>query len=67
MCETCSGRVAELHQRLRHGVVDDLDHAAADELLVFHKREIGLDAVVSQSIMKPMVPVGASTVACEFL
>src|SRR5262249_54952554 len=38
------GRVAELHQRLRHGVVDDLDDAAADELLVLHQREVWLDA-----------------------
>ena len=37
-------RVAELDQRLRHGVVDDLDHAAADQLLVLHQRQIGLDA-----------------------
>ena len=38
------GRVAELDQRLRHGVVDDLDHAAADQFLVLHQRQIGLDA-----------------------
>jgi hypothetical protein len=38
------GRVAQLDQRLRHGVVDDLDHAAADQLLVLHQRQIGLDA-----------------------
>ncbi len=37
-------RVAELDQRLRHGVVDDLDHAAADQLLVLHQRQIRLDA-----------------------
>ena len=36
--------VAELDERRGHGVVDDLDHAAADELLVLHEREIGLDA-----------------------
>ena len=38
------GRITKLHQRLRHGVVDDLDHAAADEPLVLHEREVGLDA-----------------------
>ena len=37
-------RVAELEQRRRHGVVDDLDHAAADQLLVLHQRQVGLDA-----------------------
>ena len=36
--------VAELDERRRHGVVDDLDHAAADELLVLDEGEIGLDA-----------------------
>ncbi len=36
--------VAELEERGGHGVVDDLDHAAADELLVLHEREVGLDA-----------------------
>ena len=36
--------VAELDERRRHGVVDDLDHAAADELLVLHQCEIRLDA-----------------------
>jgi hypothetical protein len=55
--------VAELAQRLGDRVVDDLDHAAADQPLVLDERDVGLDAVVSQSIMKPMVPVGASTVA----
>ncbi len=38
------GRVAELDERLRHGVVDDLDDAAADQLLVLHQRQVGLDA-----------------------
>ena len=36
--------VAELEQRRGHGVVHDLDHAAADQLLVLHQREVGLDA-----------------------
>ena len=36
--------VAELDERRRHGVVDDLDHAAADELLVLHQRQVRLDA-----------------------
>ncbi len=36
--------VAELDERAGDGVVDDLDHAAADELLVLDEGEIGLDA-----------------------
>ena len=36
--------VAEHAQRLRHGAVDDLEVAAAGELLELHQREIGLDA-----------------------
>ena len=36
--------VAELEERRGDGVVDDLDHAAADELLVLDEREVGLDA-----------------------
>ncbi len=36
--------VAEFEQRRRDGVVDDLDHAAANQLLVLHQREVGLDA-----------------------
>ena len=38
------GGVAELEQRGGHGVVHDLDHAAADQLLVLHQRQVGLDA-----------------------
>ena len=36
--------VAEHAQRFRHGAVDDLEVAAAGELLELHQREIGLDA-----------------------
>src|SRR6185503_13918182 len=36
--------VAELEQGRRNGVVYDLDHPAANQLLVLHEREIGLDA-----------------------
>ena len=36
--------VAELEQRRGHSVVDDLDHAPADELLVLDQGEIGLDS-----------------------
>ena len=39
-----SVRVAELEQRGGHGAVDDLDHAAADQLLVLHQAQLGLDA-----------------------
>src|SRR5207248_8253726 len=35
---------SELEERGGHGVVHDLDHAAADQLFVFHEREVGLDA-----------------------
>src|SRR5687768_18333347 len=37
-------RVAERLQRLRHGAVDDLEIAAAGELLELHQREVRLDA-----------------------
>ena len=36
--------VAELKERRGDSVVHDLDHAAADQLFVFHQREIRLDA-----------------------
>ena len=36
--------VAEHAQRLRHRAVDDLEVAAAGELLELHQREVGLDA-----------------------
>ena len=36
--------VAERAQRLGHGAVDDLEIAAAGELLELHQREVGLDA-----------------------
>src|SRR5271157_272267 len=36
--------VAQLEERGGHGVVDDLDHAAADQLLVFDQSQVGLDA-----------------------
>ena len=36
--------VAELLQGHRHGAVDDLEHAAAGQLLVLHQRDVGLDA-----------------------
>src|SRR5437868_11997222 len=36
--------VAELDESLRDGVVDNFDDAATDQLLVFHKCEIGFDA-----------------------
>ena len=37
-------RVSEFEQGTGHGVVDDLDHAAADQLLVLDEGEVGLDA-----------------------
>ena len=36
--------IAERAQRLGHGAVDDLEVAAAGELLELHQREVGLDA-----------------------
>src|ERR1700692_2669628 len=38
------GRIAQLHQRCGNRVVNNLDDAAPNELLVFYEREIGLDA-----------------------
>jgi hypothetical protein len=38
------GVVAQATQRFGHGLVDDLEQAAADQLLVFHKRDVRLDA-----------------------
>jgi len=56
--------IAELDERLRNCVVDNLDNAAATSFLYFTSARSGSIPVVSQSIMKPMVPVGASTVVC---
>ena len=36
--------VAERPQRQRHGLIHDLEHAAARELLVLHQRDVGFDA-----------------------
>ena len=36
--------VSEFSQSRRDGIVDDLDRAAADQLLVLHQSQIGLDA-----------------------
>ena len=36
-------RIAQFHQRLRHGVVDDFDYAAAHQFLVLHQREVRFD------------------------
>ena len=36
--------VAQLLQRHRHGLVDDLHHPAADQLLVLDQRDVRLDA-----------------------
>ena len=36
--------VAQALERPRHGVVDDLQQAAADQLFVFDQRDVGLDA-----------------------
>ena len=38
------GGVAELLERHRHRLVDDLHHPAADQLLVLDQRDVGLDA-----------------------
>ena len=37
-------RIAELEEGFGDGVVDDLDHAAADQLLVLDQSQVGLDA-----------------------
>ena len=39
-----ASRVAERSERLGHRLVDDLEVAAAGELLELHEREVGLDA-----------------------
>ena len=44
MPSTSAVLVAELEEGSGDGVVDDLDHAAADELFVLDEGEIGLDA-----------------------
>ena len=36
--------VTKLKESRRDGVVDDLNHPAANQFLVLHQREIGLDA-----------------------
>ena len=36
--------VAQLEQRGGHGLIDDLNHASAYELLVLHQRKVRLDA-----------------------
>ncbi len=56
--------VAERPQRLRHGAVDDLEIAAAASFLNFTRAKSGSMPVVSQSMTRPIVPVGAITVAC---
>jgi len=57
--------VAQPAERTLDRHVDDLEHAAANELLVLDQRDVGSMPVVSQSIMNAIVPVGARTVACE--
>ncbi len=57
-------RVAQALERFRHRLVDDLEVATAGQLLELHQRKIRSIPVVSQSIKRPIVPVGASTVAC---
>ena len=37
-------RIAQLDERLRNGVIHNLDNAAAYQLLVLHERQIGLNA-----------------------
>ena len=55
-------RVAELEQGAGHRVVHDLDHASATSFLYLIRARSGSMPVVSQSIKKPIVPVGARTV-----
>ena len=45
----------------RHGAIDDLEVAAAGEHLNFTSAKSGSMPVVSQSMIRPIVPVGAMT------
>ena len=58
-------RVAELEQRRGHGLFTILIMPPPTSFLYFTSARSGSMPVVSQSIMKPMVPVGARTVTCE--
>ena len=44
-------------------LIDDFEHSTASKLRALDQSDVWLDAVVSQSVMKLMVPVGSSTVA----
>ena len=44
MRSICVGGVAERCSACWHRAIDDLQHAAAGEQLVFHQRDVGLDA-----------------------
>jgi len=57
--------VAEPLERARHRAVDDFQHPAADHFLYLMSAMSGSMPVVSQSIMKAIVPVGAITVAAS--
>ena len=56
------GGVAQLDQRVRHGLFTILMTPPPTSFLYFTSARSGSMPVVSQSIMKPMVPVGAITV-----
>ena len=59
--------VTQFEEGRGNGVVDDLDLPPPTSFLNLISASSGSMPVVSQSIMKPMVPVGARTVTWEFL
>ncbi len=54
-------RVAQRAQGRGHGAVDDLEVAATASFLNFTSAKSGSMPVVSQSMTRPIVPVGAMT------
>jgi hypothetical protein len=57
--------VAETRKRARHSLIDQRHVAATYQLLPRHQSQHWFNAGGAQSIMKPIVPVGARTVTWE--
>ena len=56
--------ISKLRERLVYGLIDDLEIPSTGKLLNFTMAKSGSMPVVSQSMTRPMVPVGAMTVTC---